>query len=310
MAVGVTAAEPKGQASAPAADGTGLTRVLLDRPQVPVTLPKGAPQGPAPVELPVEGTMVVDRLSRLAREAKSPWSVLIFESESDRGDEMPRRALPSYLIEQMEPLAANSPAVRFRVSGETTIFRGHAYLLVTKATVVSPPRARATAKPTPAPAPKPPKPASRPATPASRPATGGAEPTSDDVRDTLLSEKVGRPIQVRLAPAEVPIAPSVAPGAGRPLADGRGGLIVDRLVRVLPEPAGQWWVARFEADNTLQEPPVRLLPCGTLEKAQTWRQRRRGAGQVFRLSGTVTWYRQKRYLLIRKLVPERGLGRF
>jgi hypothetical protein len=88
-------------------------------------------------------------------------------------------------------------------------------------------------------------------------------------------------------------------------------MVVDRLVRVLPEPAGRWWAAHFEADNTLQEPPLRLLPCGFLEVAQR-AQSGRGIGPepLMRVSGLVTHYKQKRYLLLRKLLPERRLGRF
>jgi len=295
--------------------GASLTRMLLDKPEVPITPPKDVVEPNEPVEVPVEGSMIIDRLCRLTYDAKAGWAVLTFEPEPERRSEMPRRVLPCQLLEQMEPLAASSPSVRFRVSGETTVFRQRGYLLLTKATVLAAPSA-ARPKPTPGPRPLVPEPAasqptSRPAAPSSRPAGGPAEPTSDDILDQLLRDNVGRPIRTpAVAPGVIP-APSVAPGAGKALPAGRGAMVVERLVRVLPELTGPWWQARFEADNTLQEPPMRLLPCGFLERAQRIQAARpRGATPVLRVSGLVTHYRHRRYLLLRKLLPERRLGRF
>jgi len=314
------AAEPNQPTTAPvdmsASDvGASLTRMLLDKPPVPITPPKGVAEPAEPVEVPVEGSMIIDRLCRLSRDAKAGWSVLTFEPEPERRREMPRRALPCRLLERMEPLAANSPSVRFRVSGETTVFRQRGYLLLTKATVVAAPSA-APPEPTPGPRPLVPEPGasqptSRPAAPSSRPASRPAEPTSDDILNKLLQESVGRPIRTPPVVPKTIAAPSVAPGAGKVLSAGRGAMVVERLVRVLPELTGPWWLATFEADNTLQEPPMRLLPCGFLERAQRIQaQRPHGTTPVLRVSGLVTHYKQRRYLLLRKLMPERRLGRF
>ncbi len=310
------AADPKRPTTAPSRPAAPdaaqpLSRMLLDKPDVPLTPPTGVAPRKAPVVLPVEGSMVVDRQARLAYEGKDGWFVLRFLPEPERTDEAPRRALPNQLLEQMEAQVARSPAVRFRVSGETTVYDGHAYLLLTKATVL--PAAPAAAHgPSSKPASPPPKGGSGSGAPTSRPATGGgAEPTSNDILQELLKDKAGRPVPVvpvRPRPAE---APSVAPGAGKPLPADRGGMVVDRLVRIRPEPVGSWCAACFEADNTLQEPPIRVLPCGFLAKARRLAETRGiGGERVLRISGLVTHYKRRRYILIRKLLIERRLGRF
>ena len=62
-------------------------------------------------------------------------------------------------------------------------------------------------------------------------------------------------------------------------------------------------MARFESDNTLADEPIRLLPCKLLQKAK-----RRG-GRL-RISGEITRYQGRRYLLLRKVLPERRMGQF
>ena len=134
--------------------GVSLTKMLLDKPEVPITPPKGVTEPGEPVEVPVEGSMVIDRLCRLTYDEKDGWAVLAFEPEPGRRDELPRRVLPSELLEQMEPPAASSPSVRFRVSGETTVYRQRGYLLLTKATVLTATTHAAPPRPSPAPCPR------------------------------------------------------------------------------------------------------------------------------------------------------------
>jgi len=292
---------------------------LLDRRAVPITNPKGLPKPKPPVKVPVEGRMVIDRSCRLVPGAGGGWTVLTFEPVAGRAAVADLRALPCRLLERMEDLAAASPAVRFRVSGETTVFEQKGYLLPRKVTVLEP--ASRAAKPgagpsaavqpvAPTTAPKGSRPTTKPASATTRPA-GGGEPTSDDVLKGLLNEKVGRPLTTPLERPEPVAAPSVAPASGRPLTGGVGGMVVDRLVRIVPEATDGWWVARFESDNTLREPPIRLLPCGFLARARRLTPARRSlSGPVVRITGEVTEYRRRRYLLLRKVLRERRLNRF
>jgi hypothetical protein len=82
-------------------------------------------------------------------------------------------------------------------------------------------------------------------------------------------------------------------------------VVVDRRIRVAPEPDTGWRQAVFVGDNTLREPPMRLLPCRLLEMAEA-----AGSGQFWRVSGEVTRYKGRHYLLIRKLIRLRDMGQF
>jgi len=80
-------------------------------------------------------------------------------------------------------------------------------------------------------------------------------------------------------------------------------MIVDRLVRVLPDSTGAWWEVRFEADNSLGEPPLRVLPGRFLQVAQK-------LGGKLRITGEMTHYKGQSYILLRKVLRERQLGQF
>jgi len=336
--------EPKASRDANAPTGTGdanasgfdmsasdvgqkLTRLLLDKPEVPITLPMDMKKPAESALLPAEGTMLVDRLCRLGSERDSYWLVLTFEPEPGRpagqptgGDEIERRVLPCELMEQMETLAARTPGTRFRMSGETTVFEGHAYVLPTKVTVlphealsapVSPlaPAATTNAASTPI---GDLRPAKAPLG-GLRPAAAGkpGELTSDDLLQALLSENAGRPIQTVPVLPDSPKPASVAPAGPGVLPAARGEMVADRLVRIVPDPQGRWWLAAFESDNTLQEPPMRLLPCAMLAKAKSLAgEARPGRMRIFRVSGKVTHYEGNRYLLLRKVLVELNLGQF
>jgi len=286
--------------------GETITRLLLDKPEVPITPPLNAEKPVEAPPLPVEGTMVVDRLCRLWSERNSPWLVLTFEPEQGRDDEPERRVLPCRLMEQMETLAARTPGMRFRVSGETTVFKDHAYLLLTKVTALGP-----EAQPPPAVEVKPAISTTRPAPAATRPTDQSGQPSSNGLRRALLGEKVGRPVQAVPVLPDSPTSPSVAPRGPSALPVARGEMVADRLIRIVPDPKGQWSLAAFEADNTLQEPPMRLLPCGMLAKAQAKAAGARpGRMRVLRVSGKVTRYAGNRYLLLRKVIVELNLGQF
>ena len=87
-------------------------------------------------------------------------------------------------------------------------------------------------------------------------------------------------------------------------------MVTDRLVRILPNPKDGWWQAVFVADNTLQEAPVRLLPCEMLEQAENAVIVGGGQTARYRISGEVTEYKGKQYLLLRKRLVEHDMGQF
>ncbi len=136
---------------------------------------------------------------------------------------------------------------------------------------------------------------------------------SDDILRALRRDRLGKPIVPVVRPKTgPPNEPSVAPvPKGKVLSPGRGWAVVDRLVTVMPAGRGQWMQVRFESDNTLREPPMRLLPCGMLRKAELLAAAaEKGKTVRLRISGVITFYRGKRFLLLRKALLERDLGRF
>lgn len=79
-------------------------------------------------------------------------------------------------------------------------------------------------------------------------------------------------------------------------------MIVDRVGRLVYDPDEQMWMFAFESDAShLTEAPIALLPCQLLEvmEKRTYQSTRR---VKFRISGRVTKYQNRNYLLLRKLL--------
>jgi hypothetical protein len=95
---------------------------------------------------------------------------------------------------------------------------------------------------------------------------------------------------------------AVAPGAPPVTVLRERSFIVDRTGRLARGEDGQQWEFRFDADGqSLQDPPVLVLPNLTLmamenQVAATSRDLR------FRITGEVTEYRGRNYVLLRKAV--------
>ena len=277
--------------------------MLLDRPPVPVTKPRGRIRTPKRQDDDLEGQKVIDRLCHMECDEQTGWHLLIFEDEASRPEEVPRWVLPSEQLEEMEKCLRLSPSAAFRVSGQTTVYDGRAYIFLTKATVLP---SGAAHRP----------PSTKPS--ATAPADGAAEPdsrpvTSDDIARRLLVDKPGKPIAVPAGPQATRATPaaSVAPAGDRTiLPAGPGQIVADRLVRVLPTGTGRWLKVAFESDNTLREPPLRILPCRYLQKLDRLATHKAFRRLRFRISGEITQYKGRSYVLLRKLLPEREMGQF
>ena len=300
------------ESSAPAGEETPGPSILAQPALVPVTPSREFKPAPARSPLPSDGSMTIDRRCRAERDP-SGWVLLQFLEQPSRESEPPRWALPCELLEALERAIDEDPKVVFRITGENTVYRDQGFLLLTKVTVEVPEPAMP-APPPPAPVATRPAPATKAAAtrPASAPATRPAGASAQDVFEALLRDKPVRPLAPATRPADpVQPAPSIAPRGGRPVertlqADQRR-LIMDRLVRLLPAGVGKWKEARFEGDNTLVEPPLRLIPCGMLERVEA---KAAGGRTKFTVSGLVTRYKGRQYLLLRKANPARDLGQF
>ena len=128
-----------------------------------------------------------------------------------------------------------------------------------------------------------------------------------------MSEQAKRPV-LPAAPADQPVSqPAAAAPATiiRPLPMPPGSMIVDRVGRLVRDDAAGWWTFRFESENSrLYEAPLRILPNRHLEAMETILEKTAAPGLRFLVTGEVTHYRQKRYLLIRKKLVKRQMGTY
>ncbi len=271
---------------------------LLDRPAVPVTVPRdrAEPLADAP-KLPPEGTQIRELRARLRLDSSSGWHVLEFQDEAATRQFGAPRVLPCRFLQRMEQLLADDGRDTFLVSGQTTAYRHSTYLLLRNVAVIAPPPASAMSGFPPA---NDPSAAPQAASP---PATQPDPLTAQGVAQRLLGQKPQRrlalPADDRPSDGQAPASPSWLEAPPR----GRGNMIVDRLVRVLPDPASDWWEVRFEADNSLDEAPLSVLPGRFLQTAQR-------LGGKLRATGEMTHYKGHSYILLRKVLPERQLGQF
>jgi len=259
-------------------------------------------------KLPPEGTLVIDRLCRIKIDP-SGWVMLAFPAEKGRKRIRPRWALPNQTLEEMEKLALHKEKVLFRLSGETTVHDRNCFLLIRQVAVEESlpaigPSAEAVAANTPQPATTT-QPAAM-AAPDKTPKPAKTRPDSADLVRALLSEKNPTPVIVtpRNAAPDASEVQSVAPTPrAEIILPARGNIVVDRLVTIQRTGDAKWRQATFEADNTLREPPVRLLPCRMLKLVERIPARTR-----LRITGEITTYKGRRFLLLRKALRERRMG--
>jgi len=269
-----------------------------------------APPRKKPV-LPPEGSKIVDRLCRISTD-RSGWVLAWFPAEGRRKAIRPRWALPNETLEAIETLQAKNPKVIFRVSGEMTIYRDNSFILIRRVAVIEPEdkatmgdsSAGGNTAAVSATQPKSGTEASLATQPATQPTTA---PSSADLMNKLLSEKNPTPVILPRHKKKIDASrvKSVAPGAkGDVIEPATARLVVDRLITIQQTGQAKWLQATFEADNTLREPPVLLLPCRLLVFAEV-----QPTSTRLRVTGEITNYKGKRYMLLRKVVVERQMNR-
>ena len=298
---------------------------------MPVTAPLGG--SPARIQrargLPEDGAVVVSRVGSVAPEEKPAlgriWQRVTFEPALKKATLIPRRLLPCQLLEAMEEEQKKKPNVRFRLSGETTVFGKHAYFLPRRVLVIetdAPPQPTPSEgkKTTPSEGKKPTPAEKKAATSDAKKTTTPAEekPSAADSRTVgtdeliggLLDDLPGRAKTIETPPARTADEnkSDYAPITGAP-EPGKGTAVINRLIRLSPRKGGGY-EARFVGDNTLRDPPMEILPNIQLTRAIWYSTRIGKARRKLQVSGEVTYYRGKRYLLIRKLIPYRDMGQF
>ncbi len=289
-----------GPTSAPTTRPANRLRVAPSDPtEVPITLPTS-------IQTPVKrrpmlpsGVMIIDRVASIAKDPAGKWNTI----------KDPRAGLlyllPCESLEAVEKELAEDPEAMFKLSGEVHRYRGGYYMLLHRALLMAKPTSSAPAVTT--------RPTSKPATTTatSKPAaTRPAEASADDVATELLRKTPSRPIVPTIKPKLPETEPSTSGvPLGKPLRSGTGKNAVHRLVRLLQREKEQKWSrVAFEADNTLREPPMRILPNRQLEKMEILSNNGKAFGAVFHISGEVYRYKGKDYLLMRTVIKKCKLG--
>jgi hypothetical protein len=266
--------------------------MLLDRPPVPVTPPSGE-VATAPRYTRAPESAAAARRAVLAPDTRSSWVALHMEQSGDQPAET-RWILPCPLLDSMQQTDRQAPGAVFIVSCETTSYRDMTYVLPRRVVVeAAAPGMMA------------------PVVPASAPASSPARvETPEEIMARLLRSKPGKPLLVPVDSPPPAAVPSASPASRPALPLGQGNVLSDRVVQVVPEKHDGWLTAVFVGDNTLQEPPMRLLPCRMLERAQKLAATESQRTPVLIVSGEVFPYRGYNYLLLRKVLLQRELRQF
>ena len=286
-------------------DDGKIARRPLIIPDVPVTHPRGHQprrKGDVRKTLPEDRSTVVARVATIAKD-KEGWLVATFESDRFAHPLVPRRLLQCRLLQRLEEILAEHPRGRFRISGETTSDGLHAYLLLRRVSVLE---NEPSSKPKPSKTEKPRSKKDEKDKPLAKGYTA-------ELIEGLMKDDPGRAIRTEAAPKRTKASnvESVAP-AGYTPEPGREYLVVDRIVRVIlaRQKDDYWYEVRFESDNTLREPPMRVHPCQLLVKAIGLGNQLGHSNLKLEISGEITHYRGRRFLLLRKVIAHREMGRF
>ncbi len=135
--------------------------------------------------------------------------------------------------------------------------------------------------------------------------------SQEQVLQDLLEERSPRPMIITHEISNqvtVPIVEPVDPKAKLPLTVREGDWVINRMGRLGKDAKGTLLFV-YEADATdLSEPPLILLPCRKLEQMELLVAKKPNV--KFMVTGEVTVYHGKGYLLLRKVMLHRDMGQF
>ena len=285
------ASKPAPAKFAAGADTEGVINTLLPpRPEEPlVPIPNEPrtfdPQPPATNVVGVaplrEGTFLVDRFGQISKQADGQQQ-FEFIADGKATAEQSVLLLPNLNLMQMETaLKKAGGQLRFSVTGEVTEYNGRNYMLI-----------RSTGRPTANKGPAPVVP------PPVAPATGA---DAEAVLNALLPPRPAEPLlPTPKEPRTFDVQP-VAPGPGSVALLREGKSIVDRLGRLTKQPDGQQQFEFVSDGKGLGEPPVLALQ--NLNLMQMEDALKKASGHLrFRITGEVTEYNGRNYILIKKFV--------
>jgi hypothetical protein len=250
--------------------------------------PQGQMHAAAAPHILREGTDVVDRAGFLRKRGESLFQEFVFENSESQPPLAPMLVLPDLKLMSMEDAtAATKPKQRFTVSGTATEYKGSNYILLKSGPQITDQHFAAP---------------SQSHFPATKPSS------ADDLLSDML--KTGGGAAARPQPTRMPLPTadlSTGPGAVAPAAPLANVLreqseVIDRTVRLSRSSDGRQFELSFEADGTaMQDPPLIILPnlkLQAMEGAAAGNSRE----PRFRVTGTITEYRGRNYILLAKVV--------
>lgn len=277
-----------------------IARRLRSNGPSPVVPARGAkPKRTIDPTIATEGQAVAGRIGRIEKVNASGAYLVTFENNRTLPYESPRLLLPCRLLEELETHLEANPDARYRLSGETTRDGKHSYLLLQRVAIVDEGVTDV-------------EPVAPPVDPTATPDTQPAGDETAGLIAQMLQDRPGTAVKITPSPhrkADENVA-SVAPAGKTPFTPGKQDLVVDRIIRVIREPGSEWWMARFESDNTLREPPLRILPGLRLEWIKMTMAESGKTDMLLRISGEITYYKGSRFLMLRKVLRQRDMDEF
>jgi hypothetical protein len=247
--------------------------------------PDGFKPPPATPQLLREGSSVISRAGHLKKNADGPYPTFVFDSKKGEAPIAPMFVLPNLQRMSMEDAASATQAdLRFTVSGTVTEYKGKNYILLEP----GPDEARSQMA-----------------------APGGS---GNSARGPMPAEQMLSAMLNADGPPDVPPAPDSKPHTDVTSGDGavppkapvltvlpEQSQIFDRVCRLNPSGEGDQEELTLDSDGAaLQDPPLLTLPNLKLMDLE------RAAGDHhdtrFRITGVITEYRGRNYILLQKVV--------
>jgi hypothetical protein len=283
--------------------GTSSTALPLlpydyNNPTIDGTSPTASTQ---PAFVPHEGTYLSRRPGRLARDPEGKTWQFTPDPMMANAVSMPTlTVLPSRSLAAMEESLKGAAEGRFVVSGTVTMYNDQPYVVVDLASTAEGPATLAADKSEPAPPPAP----------------APAAPTQPAAPEQMLNQMLrtggtgaaggstARPLQPTTSPTRDRTSgvAAVAPGAPNLNVIREGTFLVDRTGRLVRSADGQSYEFAFESDGrAMKDPPVVILPN---LKLMAMEQAAKGSTRDlrFRITGMVTEYNGRNYVLLEKVV--------
>jgi hypothetical protein len=265
---------------------TSTSAAPTTRPEQPPALePQGVVSHHATSSLLREGSDVISRSGRLHKSSEGPYSQFAFDQKSGESAFAPMLVLPNLQLMSMEDAAAATKEdLSFTISGTVTEYKGRNYILLE---------------------PGPDEVGQELPSPNSN-VNGPQGPVSADqmLKQMLTADDHGStpPPQATTLPSDTTTGlGSVSPKAPVLTVLPEKSQIVDRVCRMTPSTDGQQEQLTLDADgSTLRDPPLIVLPNLKLVDLENAAGDHRDTR--FRVTGVVTEYRGRNYILLQKVV--------